>query len=204
MVRICYDVEKTKRLKKIGFAEPDNQPERESKKLSEKAYRKSTYPRESMAAIARKSSVFILSSLMGPAMSSLRGQRSLHDRTSMYMAPRFQNSYRLESKYPFNRTAMQSMMNNFLQVYLGDYKYSAKRAKRLAENLGEELRNQFKRCHFDRYRAVVLVTVGDKASQDLRCVARALWDPENDDCASFSYEAATFFVVASVWAIYCE
>lgn len=99
---------------------------------------------------------------------------------------------------------MQSMMNQFLQSYLDDYKYVSKRAKRLAENLSEELRNQFKRCQFDRYRYVAVVNVGDKAAQDFKCVTRALWDAEKDDCVSFSYEAATFFVTASVWAIYYE
>uniref|UniRef100_A0A182JI02 Uncharacterized protein n=1 Tax=Anopheles atroparvus TaxID=41427 RepID=A0A182JI02_ANOAO len=99
---------------------------------------------------------------------------------------------------------MHTMMNHFLKSYLDDYKYLAKRAKRLAENLSEELKNQFKLCRFDRYRFVALVTVGDKRSQDFRGVSRALWDPEKDDFLSVTYEAPAFFVIASVWAVYFE
>uniref|UniRef100_A0A182N1P6 Dynein light chain n=1 Tax=Anopheles dirus TaxID=7168 RepID=A0A182N1P6_9DIPT len=199
--------QKGKRSKKIAFVDPQGDADASSDatgKSSEKTYRKSTYPRESMAAAARKSSVMILARLMGPAMTSSRADRGLYGRTSMYVAPRFQNTYRLESKNPFQREVMQSMMGRFLKSYLDEYKYVPKRAKRLAENLTEELRNQFKLCQFERYRYVALVTVGDKAMQDFRCVTRALWDPEKDDCISSSYEAPSFFVVASVWIVYFE
>ncbi|EDO64102.1 AGAP005179-PA [Anopheles gambiae str. PEST] len=157
-----------------------------------------------MKSTKRKSSVLILSRLMGPPMTSSKIDRGLYDRTSMYVVPRFQNTFRMESKNPFRREVMQSMMGHFLHTYLDEYKYVAKRAKRLAENLSEELRNQFKLCQFERYRYVALVTVGDKKMQNFRCVARALWDPEKDDCISCTYEAPPFFVVASVWTVYYE
>ncbi|XP_035786150.1 tctex1 domain-containing protein 1-like [Anopheles albimanus] len=195
------DMENSKKAKKIGFVEAEDSTENEKSKRPEKSYRNSTYPRESVSEATRKSS---LSRLMGSAKFSFLAQKGLNDRTSMYMVPRFQNSYRLESKNSFHRTSMQSMMNQFLQSYLDDYKYASKRAKRLAENLSEELRNQFKRYPFDRYRYVAVINVGDKVSQDFKCVARALWDAEKDDCICFSYEAASFFVTASVWAIYYE
>ncbi|XP_050072951.1 dynein light chain Tctex-type 5-like [Anopheles maculipalpis] len=197
--------EKGKRPRKIGFVDPQEGSEGpDGRKSTEKTYRKSTYPRESMAAMARKSSVLILSRLMGPAMTSSRADRGLYDRTSMYVVPRFQNTYRLDSKNPFRREAMLTLMDRFLKSYLEEYKYVPKRAKWLAENLSEELRNQFKLCQFERYRIVALVTVGDKKMQDFRCVARALWDAEKDDCLSCTYEALTFFVVASVWVVYFE
>uniref|UniRef100_A0A182YIF7 Dynein light chain n=1 Tax=Anopheles stephensi TaxID=30069 RepID=A0A182YIF7_ANOST len=185
------DGEKSKRPRKIGFVDPQGDSEgSDGRKSTEKTY--------------RKSSVLILSRLMGPAMTSSRADRSLYDRTSMYVVPRFQNTYRLDSRNPFRREAMRSLMDHFLKSYLDEYKYVPKRAKRLAENLSEELRNQFKLCHFERYRIVALVTVGDKKMQDFRCVARALWDPEKDDCLSCTYEAPAFFVVASVWVVYFE
>uniref|UniRef100_A0A182SEZ9 Dynein light chain n=1 Tax=Anopheles maculatus TaxID=74869 RepID=A0A182SEZ9_9DIPT len=197
--------EKGKRPRKIGFVDPQGDSEGlDDRKSTERTYRKSTYPRESMSAMARKSSVLILSRLMGPAMTSSRADRSLYDRTSMYVVPRFQNTYRMDSRNPFRREAMRSLMDHFLKSYLDEYKYVPKRAKRLAENLSEELRNQFKLCQFERYRIVALVTVGDKKMQDFRCVARALWDPEKDDCLSCTYEAPTFYVVASVWVVYFE
>uniref|UniRef100_A0A1S4GP48 Uncharacterized protein n=2 Tax=gambiae species complex TaxID=44542 RepID=A0A1S4GP48_ANOGA len=195
------DGEKAKRPKKIGFVDPQGDTEALD---TRKSYRKSTYPRESLSALARKSSVLILSRLMGPPMTSSKIDRGLYDRTSMYVVPRFQNTFRMESKNPFRREVMQSMMGHFLHTYLDEYKYVAKRAKRLAENLSEELRNQFKLCQFERYRYVALVTVGDKKMQNFRCVARALWDPEKDDCISCTYEAPPFFVVASVWTVYYE
>uniref|UniRef100_A0A182WAG5 Dynein light chain n=1 Tax=Anopheles minimus TaxID=112268 RepID=A0A182WAG5_9DIPT len=197
--------EKGKRPKKIGFVDPQGDSAgQDVRKSTERTYRKSTYPRESMAAMARKSSVLILSRLLGPAMTSSRADRMLHDRTSMYVVPRFQNTYRLESKHPLCRETMQTLMDQFLKSYLDEYKYVPKRAKQLAESVSEELRNQFKLCQFERYRFVALVTVGDKKMQDFRCVARALWDPEKDDCLSSTYEAPCFFVVASVWVVYFE
>ncbi|XP_053670440.1 dynein light chain Tctex-type 5-like [Anopheles nili] len=197
------DQDKGKRPKKIGFADP--QDDTDGRKSTVKTYRKSTYPRDSdVAGAARKSSFLILSRLVGPQMTSSRSDRSLYTRTSMYTAPRYQNSYRMESYKPFQRERMQILLGRFMETFLDEYKYVPKRSKRLAENLSEELRNQFKTYQFDRYRCVALVTVGDKKMQDFRCVARALWDPEKDDCISYTYEAPSFFVTASVWAVYFE
>lgn len=120
------------------------------------------------------------------------------------MSPRFQNNYRLESRHPFNRERVQFIVDRYLNSFLEDHKYNPKRAKRLAENLSVELRDMVKRCNFERYRVVAMVTVGDKNSQDFKSCMRFVWDADKDGYVNFAFEAPTFFVIATVLAVYYE
>ncbi|XP_062538867.1 dynein light chain Tctex-type protein 2B-like [Armigeres subalbatus] len=148
----------------------------------------------------------MLGSFLGPTglPSMPSTQWTSARRTTMYMAPRFQNNYRLESRRPFNRDRVQLMVARYLGTFLAEHRYNPKRAKRLAENLCFELRNLIKRCHFDRYRVVAMVTVGDKQSQDFRSVLRFVWDAEKDGYVNFAHETPDFFVIATVFAVYFE
>ncbi|XP_065094571.1 dynein light chain Tctex-type protein 2B-like [Ochlerotatus camptorhynchus] len=104
----------------------------------------------------------------------------------------------------FNRERVQFIIDRYLNSFLEDHKYNPRRAKRLAENLSAELRDMVKRCSFERYRVVAMVTVGDKNSQDFKSFMRFVWDAEKDGYVNFVYEAPTYFVIATVLAVYYE
>ncbi|XP_019558569.3 dynein light chain Tctex-type protein 2B [Aedes albopictus] len=195
-------VEKRIKKKRIAILEPHE--ELAMDKTREKSIRESViYASNSGPRRHSTRSDNVFGSLLGSGFPS-RHWTTQQRRTTMYMSPRFQNTYRLESCYPFDRDRVQLMVDRYLGGFLQEHRYNPRRAKRLAENLSVELRNMVQRCGYERYRVVALVTVGDRQSQDFRSVLRFVWDAEKDGYVNFVYEAPTYFLTATVFAVYYE
>ncbi|EAT38825.1 AAEL009321-PA [Aedes aegypti] len=196
--------EKRIRKKRIVILEPHEEPGVD--KTREKSIRESVVFNSNSNRRRQSTKSDIFGSLMMssgfPSMPSRHwtSQR----RTTMYMSPRFRKTYRLESSYPFDRDRVQHTVDRYLSQFLTEHRYNPRRAKRLAENLSVELRNMVKRFDYQRYRVVAVVTIGDKQSQDFRSVARFVWDAEKDGYVNFAYEAAEYFLTATVFAVYYE
>ncbi|XP_062550404.1 dynein light chain Tctex-type protein 2B-like isoform X2 [Armigeres subalbatus] len=144
----------------------------------------------------------ILSSIF--SFPSMTTRRWTSRRSTMYSIPRFQNNYRLDSRYPFDRERVQLIVDRYLNASLEQLKYNPRRAKRMAENLSVDLRDLVKKCGFERYRVLASVMIGDKNSQDFKSVMRFVWDAEKDGYVNFAYEGPSYFVVATVFAVYYE
>ncbi|XP_053686837.1 dynein light chain Tctex-type protein 2B [Sabethes cyaneus] len=193
--------------KKIVIMEPHEESGVEKRREGGKRYRKSIFPgfRDSiMMDSRRQSSVAAFGRMMDAAFPSLPSQRFTSRRSTMYLTPRFQNTYRLESRHPFKREKVEHIVDRYLRNFLDDHKYNPKRAKRLAEDMSVELKNLIKFCNYDRYRVLSVVTIGDKTSQDFKCVMRFVWDAEKDGYINFAYETPTYFVIATIFAVYYE
>ncbi|XP_029708297.1 dynein light chain Tctex-type 5-B [Aedes albopictus] len=198
--------DKKAKKKKIVIMEPSEHVVSEKTKV----YRKSVFPgiRESldMSLNSRRQSSTgnLLSSLMSSGFPSLQSRRWTSRRSTMYKAPRFQNNYRMESRNPFVRERVQLIVDRYLTAFVEQHKYNPRRAKRLAENLSVDLRDVVKRCGFERYRILAVVTVGDKNSQDFKSVMRFVWDADKDGYVNVAYETSTYFIIATVFAVYYE
>lgn len=77
-------------------------------------------------------------------------------------------------------------------------------ARHLVKMATNEIRNKTRMFNYDRYRIVVLVSLGERAGQALRMASRCLWTPAVDTFASATYEARNLFIVGLVFAIYAE
>ncbi|XP_055629034.1 dynein light chain Tctex-type protein 2B-like [Toxorhynchites rutilus septentrionalis] len=201
------DAEKKIKKKKIAIKEPSSPGKRRITK------RQSIFPefldnaniRLTASSIdARSSGAPLYRNLLTSGFPSIASRRWTSQRSTMYLTPRFQNTYRLESRYPFRRGEVEAVVNRYLGSFLHSYHYIPKRAKRLAENLSIDLKNTIKRCHFERYRIVTWVTVGDKFHQDFKASMRFLWDADKDGYVDFAFDGPNFFVVALICAVYYE
>ncbi|XP_058834788.1 dynein light chain Tctex-type 5-B isoform X2 [Topomyia yanbarensis] len=152
----------------------------------------------------RQSSAQLFSRMMDNAFPPMESRVWTSRRSTMYHTPRFQNNYRMESRHPFNRDSVDTLISRFLTIFLNEQAYNPRRAKRLAEHLSVELKDLIKYCKYDRYRIIALVTVGDKSSQDFKSVMRFLWDSEKDSYTNFAFETSTYFVTATIFAVYYE
>ncbi|XP_021695627.1 tctex1 domain-containing protein 1-A-like [Aedes aegypti] len=198
--------DKKAKKKKIVIMEPNEHIVADKTKV----YRKSVFPgiRESMDlglnSRRQSSTGNLLGSLMSSGFPSMASRRWTSRRSTMYKSPRFQNNYRLESRNPFIRERVQLIVERYLTAFVEQHKYNPRRAKRLAENLSVDLRDLVKRCGFERYRVLAVVTVGDRNSQDFKSVLRFVWDAEKDGYVNVTYETPTYFIVATVFAVYYE
>ncbi|XP_058461543.1 dynein light chain Tctex-type protein 2B [Malaya genurostris] len=213
---IQADTPKKVTKKKIAILEPHEELGVEKRKEGKK-YRKSVFPglRESIMMdrrrstvgftdLNRQSSAQLFGRMMDSAFPRMQSRVWTSRRSTMYNIPRFQNNYRMESRHPFNRESVETLINCYLSIFLNDLTYNPKRAKRLAEHLSVELKDLIKCCNYDRYRIIALVTVGDKSSQNFKSVMRFLWDADRDSYTNFAFETSTYFVTATVFAVYYE
>ncbi|XP_055629923.1 dynein light chain Tctex-type protein 2B-like [Toxorhynchites rutilus septentrionalis] len=201
------ELEKIAKKKQIAIVEPAGYTRRKEEK------RKSFFPdprgsqdmQDSSNSTEKKQSVAqVYDRLMNAGFPSVAPRRWTSQRSTLYKSPRFQNTYLLESRRPFDRDEVEPIVHHYLDSFLQNLKYYPKRAKRLAENLSIDLRDTIKRCRYDRYRTVVWVTVGDKFHQDFRATMHFLWDAEKDGYITYAFETPDFFVNVVIFGIYYE
>ncbi|KAF5271296.1 hypothetical protein FQR65_LT05311 [Abscondita terminalis] len=66
------------------------------------------------------------------------------------------------------------------------------------------IRDRVKAEEYDRYKLVVIVTIGEKKFQDMCYVVRYLWDIERDKCALCVQENMHVFAAALCFGVYYE
>ncbi|KAL1397222.1 hypothetical protein pipiens_009918 [Culex pipiens pipiens] len=120
-------------------------------------------------------------------------------------ALKFQPTYRLDSKNPFNRAACEVILREALDKALQGVEYSSYFAPSLCQQICEDVKAKVKELNFDRYKLVVTVTMGERYMQGMKSIAQFLWDPEKDSYVSCIYDASpSLFAVATIYAIYFE
>ncbi|XP_058461095.1 dynein light chain Tctex-type 5-like [Malaya genurostris] len=118
---------------------------------------------------------------------------------------KYQNSYHLESRNPFNREACEVILRESLDKSLQGVEYSSYFAPSLCQQICEDVKTKVKELNFDRYKIVVTVTMGERYMQGLKLIAQFLWDQEKDNYVSCIYDSSpSLFAVATIYAIYFE
>lgn len=118
---------------------------------------------------------------------------------------KYQPSYQLQSKNPFNREACEVILREALDKALQGVEYSSYFAPSLCQQICEDVKSRVKELNFDRYKIVVTVTMGERYMQGLKAIAQFLWDPEKDSYVSCIYDSSpSLFAVATIYAIYFD
>ncbi|XP_055535060.1 dynein light chain Tctex-type 5-like [Wyeomyia smithii] len=118
---------------------------------------------------------------------------------------KYQPTYQLESKNPFNREACEDILRESLDKSLQGVEYNSYFASSLCQQICEDVKAKVKELNFDRYKIVVTVTMGERYMQGLKVVSECLWDPKRDNNASCIYDSSpSLFAVASIYAIYFD
>ncbi|XP_071439536.1 dynein light chain Tctex-type 5-like [Hetaerina americana] len=118
---------------------------------------------------------------------------------------RYLNSYRLDSKYPFNRDLVTSVLKDTLEREISLLKkYDPDVCKKLCRLMAEEIRTQVRSMEFDRYKIVTRVYIVEKLQQGIHINSCFLWDAERDTFATYQFENMYVRAVASVYGLYCE
>lgn len=119
-------------------------------------------------------------------------------------ALRYQPSYQLDSKSPYSREICKKLLKELVDKEMKSYAYDGDTAEELCKGLCESIKSNIKTSKFDRYKLMVVVTLGEKFMQDVKLKAGFLWDKDRDGFASYSYDRPDLFVIATVYAVYYE
>ncbi|XP_053687139.1 dynein light chain Tctex-type 5-like [Sabethes cyaneus] len=118
---------------------------------------------------------------------------------------KYQPTYQLESKNPFNREACEDILRESLDKSLQGVEYNSYFAPSLCQQICEDVKTKVKELNFDRYKIVVTVTMGERYMQGIKMMSECLWDPQRDNCASCIYDSSpSLFAVATIYAIYFD
>ena len=114
------------------------------------------------------------------------------------------NTYRLEPPTKFQSDKVKQMIESALESHLKDETYEHKSCKQLVLTLSEIIKNKVKELHYQNYKIVCVVTIGQLKEQGFRMASRCCWDPTWDNFATGSYKNKTLFAIGSVWGVYYE
>ena len=117
-------------------------------------------------------------------------------------------TYRLEPKIKFSCSRAQKLIQTILDSRV-QRSLTAKfkeDADQLTLSITDEIRASVRDLWYERYRLVVVVSVGDLAAgfTDVLFASRCLWDPRVDTFAEASVYTPRMYAVAVVYAVYCE
>lgn len=120
-------------------------------------------------------------------------------------AVRYAPTYRLEPKNPLVRERLEKIVKAEMEKnYHHEYSFHPKTSLRMAAHVSEDIKNRIKGLNFDRYRYIVVTTVGEYLMQGLYQMANFLWDADKDGYVSYTVETPKFFAVCSVFYIYFD
>ncbi|XP_030387668.1 tctex1 domain-containing protein 1 [Scaptodrosophila lebanonensis] len=118
---------------------------------------------------------------------------------------RYMPNYRLEPKNPLKKEWLEIAMKDVMNKnYHNEYMFHPKHSLHLAAQVSEEIKNRIKLMNYDRYRYIVLVTVGENLMQGLYAMVNFLWDAEKDGFVSHTIETPRFFALCTVYYIYYD
>ncbi|EDW61784.2 uncharacterized protein Dvir_GJ22236 [Drosophila virilis] len=118
---------------------------------------------------------------------------------------RYMPSYRLEPKNPLNKDRLELTMRTIMNKnYNEDYLFHPRQSYHLAAQVSEEIKNSIKLLNFDRYRYVVLVTVGELLMQGLCSMVNFLWDADKDGFVTYTIETPKFVAVCTIFYLYYD
>ncbi|XP_072259152.1 dynein light chain Tctex-type protein 2B-like [Pyxicephalus adspersus] len=101
-------------------------------------------------------------------------------------------------------SSIKQILESYLPERMGDMKYDHTKAPSLVKQITEEVRAQVKKVLPARYKMLCLVTLGERAQEDIAIVSRCLWDPHADNYVAHVYENSSIFCVVAVYTVFCE
>ncbi|CAO1374665.1 unnamed protein product [Diamesa hyperborea] len=130
-------------------------------------------------------------------------------RQSIIIRPvlKFQPTYQVESKNPFQPRVCERILENTIKKQIEARKltkFDTKSTVSICRSLSEEILNQIKLKDFDRYKIIVVISIGEKYHQTFRQSTKFLWDAENDAFANYVYDRPDIYIIGTVYGIYYD
>ncbi|XP_045778018.1 dynein light chain Tctex-type 5-A-like isoform X2 [Maniola jurtina] len=120
------------------------------------------------------------------------------------MVRTYQPTYQLHSRKRFNIEDVEKTLQRIVTSELEEVEYSDKTAADLCLSLTENIRTAIKEENYDRYRIIVVVSIGQRRQQSVHVFHSFLWDHERDGYVSYNFENCHMFANVVVYGIYFD
>ncbi|XP_063076565.1 dynein light chain Tctex-type 5 [Engraulis encrasicolus] len=119
-------------------------------------------------------------------------------------AVQMENTYQLGPTGRFPVTAVDDILKDVLASYLQEEKYEAELCRQMTKTISEVVKARVKELMMPRYKIIVLISIGQLSSQNMRMGSRCLWDAANDTFSSHTFKNSSLFAIANVYGVYSE
>lgn len=114
-------------------------------------------------------------------------------------------TYRMEPKQKFAAERAEAIIRKVLNNHLEGANYDPNTVQPQISRLCDVVKAELKALHCDRYRFVVTAVIGESGTGcDIQIASRCIWDNDRDTFATYTFENASIFACASVFAILAE
>lgn len=120
---------------------------------------------------------------------------------------KYQPTYQMESANPFQPRICERILENTITKEFESRKitkFDTKSSVEVCRSLSEEILKQIKLKDYDRYKIIVVISIGEKYHQTFRQSTKFLWDAENDAFANYVYDRPDIYVIGTVYGIYYD
>ncbi|CAG4946801.1 unnamed protein product [Colias eurytheme] len=116
----------------------------------------------------------------------------------------YQPTYQLNPRKRFNTEIIEKILRRIVDSELEEIEYSEKAVPELCISLAENIRTAIKEENYDRYRIIVLVTIGQRRQQSVHMFHSFLWDHDRDAFASYNFENCQIYANVVVYGVYLD
>lgn len=116
----------------------------------------------------------------------------------------YEPTYRMEPKEHYNEKTVYSIVKELIDEKLEGMIYSKKYSGNLTKIISNQIKEKVKALHYDRYRIICNVMLGENRGATVLATSRCAWDPKTDDFTSYSFQSKHLFCNVSVFAVYKE
>lgn len=113
-------------------------------------------------------------------------------------------TYRLKPSEKFSAAAVRRIMAEVVTERMTGVRYSPVTCSALSAHLADDVKERVKDLHYDRYKIVCVVTMGERREQDVRIGGRCEWFTDTDNVASYNWQAEDVFCNVLVYGIYVD
>ncbi|KOB67991.1 Tctex1 domain-containing protein 4, partial [Operophtera brumata] len=106
----------------------------------------------------------------------------------------FLNTYQLDPSTRFHVPTVTQAANEVLDEHFTGHKYNGQESPAIAVRIAGDLMRRIKAMSFNRYRVIVVVTIGQKRAQSYINSISFLWDHERDNFVDVQRELPTVFI----------
>ncbi|XP_048760125.1 dynein light chain Tctex-type protein 2B-like [Ostrea edulis] len=119
-------------------------------------------------------------------------------------AKQYEPTYRMEPKVHYNEKTVYDIVKELIDEKLEGMIYSKKYSGNLTKIISNQIKEKVKALHYDRYRIVCNVMLGENRGATVLATSRCAWDPKTDNFTSYSFQSKHLFCNVSVFAVYKE
>lgn len=107
-----------------------------------------------------------------------------------------------EFKNKFQPAKVKELIRAVLVAHLEDQSYSDDSVPALCSTVCDAVKQKLKASELDRYKFVVQVFIGEQEGAGIRMGSKSYWDDNTDGQASETFDNASLYCVATVFACY--